>query len=324
MKIDYQSLYDILPDSPIARLANDLPARIDYGLCDKRWANLKKWIPVIESLPDLGDIDYDLTANDLAIGKNTEISEQLRAEIKDQLLQLKPWRKGPFSVMDIHIDTEWRSDWKWQRVAPHISPLKGRYVLDVGCGSGYHCWRMAGEGAEAVVGIEPSPLFNMHYWAIRHFIGCNGVHVIPLTLEEMPQNVGGFDTTFSMGVLYHRRSPIDHLYQLKNTLRPGGELVLETLVVDGPEGYSLVPDDRYAQMRNVWFLPSTATLAQWLKRVGFKEVKVVDIDTTSFDEQRSTEWMDFNSLSDFLDPEDSTKTIEGYPAPKRATLIAHL
>nr|WP_169730591.1 DUF1698 domain-containing protein [Carnimonas nigrificans] len=40
------------------------------------------------------------------------------------------------------------------------------------------------------------------------------------------------------------------------------------------------------------------------------------------DEQRSTEWMTFQSLKDFLDPEDQHKTIEGYPAPRRALLVA--
>jgi tRNA (mo5U34)-methyltransferase len=31
-----------------------------------------------------------------------------------------------------------------------------------------------------------------------------------------------------MGVLYHRRSPLEHLWQLKDQLVNGGELVLET------------------------------------------------------------------------------------------------
>ncbi|PMC22346.1 tRNA 5-methoxyuridine(34)/uridine 5-oxyacetic acid(34) synthase CmoB, partial [Klebsiella aerogenes] len=44
-----------------------------------------------------------------------------------------------------------------------------------------------------------------------------------------------------MGVLYHRRSPLDHLWQLKDQLAPGGELVLETLVIEGDENTVLVP-----------------------------------------------------------------------------------
>lgn len=82
-----------------------------------------------------------------------------------------PWRKGPFSLYGLDIDTEWRSDWKWQRVLPHISPLAGRSILDVGCGSGYYLWRMIGEGAHLAVGIDPMQLFLCQFEAIRKLLG---------------------------------------------------------------------------------------------------------------------------------------------------------
>jgi tRNA (mo5U34)-methyltransferase len=49
---------------------------------------------------------------------------------------------------------------------------------------------------------------------------------------------------------------------------------------------------------------------------------MVDISTTSIEEQRSTDWMTFESLEDFLDPNDHSKTIEGHPAPTRAVFLA--
>jgi len=138
----------------------------------------------------------------------------------------------------------------------------------------------------------------------------------------VPDNLQAFDTVFSMGVFYHRRSPVDHLYQLRQCLKPGGELVLETLVIEGDEHQVLLPEDRYAQMRNVWFIPSSKAVILWLKRCGFKNIKLVDESYTSLDEQRSTDWMQFHSLEEFLDPEDTKKTIEGYPAPLRALITA--
>ena len=126
-----------------------------------------------------------------------------------------------------------------------------------------------------------------------------------------------------MGVLYHRRSPMDHLQELKDCLRPGGQLVLETLVIEGRQGDTLVPEGRYARMGNVWFLPSCGTLLGWLRKLGFVDPEVVDVAVTSTDEQRSTNWMKFHSLKNFLDPEESSKTIEGYPAPMRAVVTAH-
>ncbi len=196
-------------------------------------------------------------------------------------------------------------------------------MLDVGCGNGYHCWRMAGVGAELVIGIDPTQLFLAQFLAVRHFLGADyPVHLLPLTLEQVPTNLRAFDTVFSMGVLYHRRSPIDHLYELKSCLRQGGELVLETLVIDGGEGQILVPDGRYAKMRNVWFIPSPETLCGWLCRCGFNEVRLIDVTTTSVEEQRKTEWMQFESLSDYLDPANPQLTIEGHPAPQRAIILA--
>ena len=83
-----------------------------------------------------------------------------------------------------------------------------------------------------------------------------------------------------------------------------------------------MPEDRYAMMRNVWFLPTTDTLALWLRRTGFKDIRVVDQNYTTTEEQRSTDWMGFDSLKDFLNPDDPKKTAEGYPAPLRATIVA--
>ncbi|SUB70897.1 tRNA (mo5U34)-methyltransferase [Pluralibacter gergoviae] len=242
--------------------------------------------------------------------------------IAQLMRNLMPWRKGPFSLYGLNIDTEWRSDWKWDRVLPHLSELTGRTILDVGCGSGYHMWRMIGAGARLAVGIDPTQLFLCQFEAVRKLLGGDQrAHLLPLGIEQMPP-LNAFDTVFSMGVLYHRRSPLEHLLQLKDQLVSEGELVLETLVVDGDENTVLVPGDRYAQMRNVYFIPSAPALKQWLEKCGFVDVKIVDMNITSTDEQRRTEWMTTESLADFLDPDDASKTVEGYPAPLRAVLIA--
>ena len=246
-----------------------------------------------------------------------------RLALQATLMGLHPWRKGPFNLFGMHLNTEWRSDWKWDRVLPHLDSLENRLVLDVGCGNGYHCWRMLGAGAQRVVGIDPSVKFVFQFQAIKNFAGRDlPVDVLPLGIEHMPERLAAFDTVFSMGILYHRHSPMTHLRELKELLRPGGQLVLETLVIEGPEGMVLVPEGRYAKMPNVWFLPSPDTLISWMRKNGFKNPRMVDINTTSIQEQRSTDWMTFESLEDFLDPEDHSKTIEGHPAPVRAVFLA--
>lgn len=295
-----------------------LMALSEERLITRPHGDLPRWLDALSALPE-GPADCDLDADTLRIGRP---GEQDPALVRDALQGLIPWRKGPFEFFGIHIDTEWHSDWKWQRVAPHLAPLKGRRILDVGCGSGYHCWRMAAAGARQVVGIDPTILFLVQYLAVRRFSPQSDVWFLPVRMEEIPAEAGNFDTVFSMGVLYHRRSPLDHILELKGALKPGGELVLETLVVEGDAHTVLMPQGRYAAMRNVFFLPSVAQLQIWLERCGFTQVRCVDESTTTVEEQRSTEWMRFQSLPDFLDQDDPSRTREGYPAPRRAVLIA--
>ena len=312
-----------LADPLLQAWAQALPAQIEAGFNPKRYGDLQRWRAALESLPDLpaGQVHLDQSAVGVS---GSPLSRQQAAALEDALRGLHPWRKGPFRLFDIEIDTEWRSDWKWDRVQHHLDTLTGKRVLDIGCGSGYHAWRMLGAGASEVIGIEPTPLFVLQFWALQRYIQAHGISVLPLGIEHIPPQLRAFDTVFSMGLLYHRRSPFDHLVQLRDCLTDTGELVLETLVVEGDENTVFVPPGRYARMGNVWCIPSPEALSKWLKKVGFKEVSIVDITVTTVDEQRQTSWMQFHSLSHFLDPNDPSKTIEGHPAPMRAILIAKL
>lgn len=288
--------------------------------------DFEKWQTALVKLHEIfpvqkNDIDFDISSDTIRIGKNGDIPYSVSQEFISILKQFMPWRKGPYEIAGIHIDTEWRSNWKWQRLKGHISNLSERNVLDIGCGNGYHCWRMIGEDAKSVLGIEPMLHFVMQFNVIKSFLPFDNIEVLPLRIEDLPPQLNAFDTVSSMGVLYHRRSPIDHLYELRELAQAGGEVVLETLVIDGKKGETLVPDGRYAKMRNVWFIPSVLTLESWLQRCGFKNIRLVDVSKTSIDEQRVTPWMEFESLKEFLDPTDLNKTIEGYPAPKRAIFI---
>lgn len=320
--INYPHLVAAFSGTALAPWLATLPAQLARTLSSDKHGHLSQWLALLAQLPAMTAQQIELTSGTIKIGAATEIDAAVRHHIEALLRQLHPWRKGPFSIFGIEIDTEWRSDLKWDRLSQQIQPLHNRLVLDVGCGSGYHCWRMAGAGAKLVVGIEPTLLYNVQFLALRHFVPQSPIQLLPFTLEEIPTALHAFDTLFSMGVLYHRRSPFDHLLDLKEQLRDGGELVLETLVVDGPLGHVLVPPGRYAKMRNVWFIPSCLTLEAWLKRSGFNDVRLINVSTTTPLEQRTTDWMRFESLADFLSPHDASLTIEGLPAPQRALFLA--
>ncbi|MEO9946437.1 tRNA 5-methoxyuridine(34)/uridine 5-oxyacetic acid(34) synthase CmoB [Paraglaciecola sp.] len=317
----FNDFYRQLADSPLSHWLEVLPAQIATWQKEQLHGDFNKWVKLLNKLPKT-EVSTINIKDAVQFGVASDVDEYTQKQFSGLLKQFMPWRKGPFNIHGVHLDTEWRSDWKWDRVQPHIQSLKDKYVLDVGCGSGYHMWRMLGENAQMVVGADPSQLFLMQFQALKHFNPDSRIHLMPVGVEQLPE-LNAFDTVFSMGVLYHRRSPIDFLYQLKNQLKKGGELVLETLVVEGDAQTVFMPGERYAQMRNVWYLPSTAALTLWLQRVGFTNIRVVDVAATTIEEQRATEWMDTQSLVDFLDPDDHSKTIEGYPAPVRAVLIAN-
>ena len=319
--IDFSNFYQIIAKNRLSHWLETLPAQLGSWEREHQHGQFSKWQKCMEKLPTIhaDNIDFNNAYN---VSTSQKIEAGQLKKLESLLQMFTPWRKGPFHVHGIHIDTEWRSDWKWERLRKHISPLTNRTVLDVGCGSGYHMWRMLGDGADFVVGIDPSTLFLFQFEIMRHFANNEQrAHLLPLGIQELPQ-LRTFDTVFSMGVLYHRKSPIDHIQQLKDQLRPGGELVLETLVIDGDENQVLVPAGRYGKMNNVWFLPSVEALSLWLGKLGFENIRCVDVCDTTLDEQRKTSWMDYESLADFLDPNDVSKTVEGHPAPKRAVIIA--
>ncbi len=298
--IDYDALESRLRAIGLDTWAESLPKRIRQRFNTGSHGDLPKWKAAVESLGTCSD----------------------PVEKKALLLQLSPWRKGPFDVGGVVIDAEWRSDLKWQRFAGAIEPLAGRKVLDVGCGNGYYALQMREADAECVIGVDPTLLYVIQFLAVCALTRVDDVFVLPLRMHELPLPAKRFDTTFSMGVLYHQRGPIDHLRQLRDTLRPGGQLVLETIFVPGEEARACTPVERYARMKNVWLLPTIAELTTWLRRSGFRQIDIVDTSITTTSEQRSTEWMIFESLAEALDPADSSRTVEGWPAPRRVVVTA--
>ncbi len=339
--INFDSLYKDLIANDFEPWQETLAEQLAQVFKQREHGKQKEWQIILGNLPNLKASEIDLNRDKLSIGLAKDCTSTEQSALEKMLKKLHPWRKGPYQLLGVNIDTEWHSDWKWQRIQPHIAPLKNRSVLDVGCGNGYHMWRMLGEGARLVVGADPSQFFLVQFHVIKHFAELYyqaqkkehsqnlPIHILPFKGEELPAFTQvykglGFDTVFSMGVLYHRLSPIDHLKELKSFIRSGGELVLETLIIEDIGANVLIPEDRYAKMRNVWFIPTTDLLIRMLERVGFINVRVVDINQTRIEEQRSTDWMRFESLEDFLDPKDSNKTIEGYPAPMRAVVICNV
>ena len=320
MFIDTDRLTADLDDFASRDWTSELLSLCSENLAPGKHGDLPAWNAAVNALP-VGSVS-PLSIDHGAVCARPDMNEAQRVSSEENLRRLIPWRKGPFQIDDIAIDTEWRSDLKWDRLADAISPLTGRRVLDVGSGNGYYALRMCQAGAKLVLGVDPTLLFVAQFAAITRFLQPTAAFVLPLRLHELPKGGPAFDSVFSMGVLYHQRQPAEHLTQLRELLVPRGELVLETLIIPGAGIETLVPDSRYARMRNVWHLPTEAQLVDWVSEAGFDAVRVADVADTTIDEQRTTEWMPFESLREALMPGNPSITIEGYPSPRRIVVIA--
>ncbi|PLX88914.1 MAG: tRNA 5-methoxyuridine(34)/uridine 5-oxyacetic acid(34) synthase CmoB [Desulfuromonas sp.] len=302
------------PLAALIQAKDDYIAEID--------AKGKRYLGVMERLFSASPSQLNCHLDAVTIGRAEDLTSAQREELTGLLHELDPWRKGPFNLFGIEIDSEWVSALKWNRVRQHIAPLTDRKVLDIGCSNGYYLYRMTAHRPQLLLGVEPYLTFYFQHLLLQHFAAVPNLYCLPVTFEELPVLDSYFDTVFSMGVLYHRRSPLDALMEMQRILRRGGELVLETLIIEGEGDLSLCPQKRYAKMNNVFFLPTVSCLTNWLNRSGFTNVRCIDVTPTTSAEQRKTEWIQTESLNDFLDPADPSRTVEGYPAPLRAIFVA--
>lgn len=289
---------------------------------DNPRGNTLKYTKALEALPRAIASTRDFDRDAPRVGAACDLSSLEQKCLHQALYHLCPWRKGPFDVFGIDLDTEWQSYIKWNRFARKISPLTNRRVLDIGSSNGYYMFRMAAENPEIVLGLEPQHAFYFQFHALNHYAGQDNLFSLPVSFDQMPVTSSYFDTVFCMGVLYHRRSPLDMLASIHDIMHTGGELVLENLVLETRDHVCLFPEDRYAKMRNVFFIPSLTAMESWLKRTGFSHIRCINISLTTPEEQRKTPWIQTESLEDFLDPRDRSRTVEGYPAPVRAVFVA--
>lgn len=284
--------------------------------------NPLKYTLALNSLPFIEPSICQLDSDRVAVKSELSISDRTAMELKSNLMELAPWRKGPFDLFGVKIDSEWQSWIKWNRFIDKIEPLENRKILDIGSSNGYYMFRMAAHNPKMVLGVEPQHAFYFQYLALQKYLNIENIFCLPIAFDDLPKLTNYFNTVFCMGVIYHRRSPLDMLKKINEMMRSGGELIIETLIIESDEHICLFPVDRYAKMRNIFFIPTVKVMESWLKRVGFCNIKTLDISKTDHQEQRKTEWIETESLTDFLDSKNPSKTVEGYPAPVRAIFSA--
>ena len=290
---------------------------------DKPWPQWHSHGPQVERFLRAYMALPDATPTQISFGDYVTVGEACDIDCPDfesRLHMFQPWRKGPFSLFGVTIDTEWKSYLKWCRIMPHLPSLTGKKIVDIGCGSGYYMWRMWDQKPDAILGIDPAMTYWFQFHVIQKYANIPQIQFWPIRFDPHMLDPQSMDVVFCMGVLYHQRDPLDYLRQIRPVLGKHGILILETLIVEGSELSGLYPKSTYAKMPHITCIPALPMLMQWIEQAGYAEATVVSLSHTTTDEQRKTSWMLGQSLEHFLDPYNPSLTIEGYPAPVRAVL----
>ena len=283
--------------------------------------NLEKWKNILHLLPESNANHIDFSGSHIVLGDKASLGEQDKKKLQDLLLNLSPWRKGPFNICDINVDSEWRSDYKWERLKDFIPNIAGKRVADLGCSNGYYGYKLLGLDPELVVGMDKTALFIFQFLATKHFAKqIQKLLILPCSVEEFDSKNMDFNLILSMGVLYHVKNIPCHLDAVKKLIKKNGYLVLETIISSSEKNINIEQGTTYAGMKNIGTIFSKANLINLLNASGFKNIELVNESFTSTNEQRTTRWMQGKSFKDFTLP--NGRTIEGFPPVCRVIFVA--
>ena len=287
----------------------------------RAWKNVEPWFLQLQEASKIEKQNLEIDYGDwFSVGKKEDLTSEEFEVIEKTAKKLIPWRKGPFKIFGLEIDSEWQSNIKYNLIRPHFN-LKDKVVADIGCNNGYYMFRMLEDKPKRLIGFDPSPLTLHQFEFINHFVKSDIVYEM-LGVEHLEYYNHKFDFIFMLGVLYHRPDPVGTLKSLARGLNSKGEILIDTFMIDGEDEICLTPNKRYSKIPNIYFIPTISALKNWVERAGFENFEVLATTVTTSEEQRKTDWSFDQSLEDFLDPNDNTKTVEGYPAPKRVYVKA--
>lgn len=251
------------------------------------------------------------------IGSGLDLTPPESALLAKAIKSMMPWRKGPFNILGHHIEAEWRSDLKWQRVKKHAGPLQGKVVLDIGCNNGYFLFPMALQKPKYLLGIDPVVPYQSQFNLLNQFSPLPNTDFKLCGVQDLQYFDKVFDVVFCMGILYHHPDPIAILKTIYNAMRPGALIIFECQGIQKEGPYFLFPQTRYLNAPGHWFLPSKEALENLIRRSGFQYVETFFETKLTDEEQRTSTHAPFDSLNQFLDKNDPNLTIEGHPAPWR-------
>lgn len=108
---------------------------------------------------------------------------------------------------------------EWHQLEPMFPELKGKTVLDLGCGYGWHCKYAAEHGADAVLGIDQS---GKMIEEAKHRNSAGNIEYRVCGIHEYGYPAETYDLAVANLVL-HYIEDLEEVYRLvRRTLKPGG------------------------------------------------------------------------------------------------------
>jgi tRNA (mo5U34)-methyltransferase len=211
--------------------------------------------------------------------------------IRERIDALAPW----FHTIDLGSGIQIRRDvvhggddnypqYLWARVRRALpSNLAGMRVLDVGCNAGFFSVEMKRLGASYVLGIEAVPRYFEQAKLVRDALHLD-IDLRGLSVYDVSENLGTFDVTLFLGVLYHLKHPLLGLERLAAVTT--GTLVVESAIIPDPRPSTpgirnyggLVHELQFVEntpsveaVQN-WFVPSLDCLKGFLRVTGFGDI----------------------------------------------------
>lgn len=154
--------------------------------------------------------------------------------------------------------------------------LRGRRVLDIGCRDGLFSFAAESLGASDVIGIDN----DLSKAAIEFLIPFfrSKVQMKEMNLYDLrPEHFGLFDVIVFPGVLYHLRFPFWGMKVIRDVMKPGGHLIIETAIWRSERSnavlYCPIGDESPFEPTSCTFFNEKG-LKDTLQSLGFRTVSV--------------------------------------------------
>lgn len=225
-------------------------------------------------------------ANSFPISPKSGLSEaQIAERVKDYF-----WHY-PFQFGDLFVEAgalhfrglQGRHYRRYLHIFPALLSLTGgsldaQTVLDIGCNAGFWAIQAARAGARSVLGVDGSAKNVKQANLIREIVGLDGVEYRVLKADEVSRKeLGEFDLTLFLGLLYHLDKPVEALERLYDVTRRWAVVDTTLARSDVPEGVPIlkleedVVNAQYVSNR-IALVPSKSAVPFLLKNAGFREV----------------------------------------------------